>query len=211
MAHLQRNLLLELCRVATGSVSANVLAPPTQIDALLRHLLGITPEVNNDVGKEPDMERKNPDDDRARYFVQSISFGKLCNTSVDDPYARRAIEDLVKRVLGARAAVRFSELRNIKSGWDFGKGEALGEGTLNNLSALLSRVRNPPPSVRLFLSADGSLEIQWKSRDGNRISVFARNDGFEVFRAEQDEELAFPDSDLQGVLLAAGVAEPLAA
>jgi len=173
--------------------------------------LGITPEVKNGVGEESDVERTSPDVDRMRYYVSPISFGKLCNTSVDEPYATRALEDLVKRVFGARAAARFSELRNIKSGWDFGKGEALSEGTLNNLSALLSRVKNPPPDVRLFLSTDGSLEIQWKSRDGNRISVFAKNDGFEVFRDEQDEELAFSDSDLQGVLLAAGFAEPLAA
>lgn len=136
----------------------------------------------------------------------SISIGELCNTAVYDDSASKAVEDLVKRVLGERAGGRFSELRRIKALWDFGKGEALSGAAIKNLSALLSRVRIAQPNAKLFLSSDGSLEIQWKSAQGERTSMFFKDDGFEVLHPGRQEERAFSDSDFQGALASAGLA-----
>lgn len=204
MAYQQGLLVNELYLRAQSSISPNLFSASIPIYALILSSLISVAEARDRAEEESAVERAIPVNDRSSYDMR-VSIGELCNTSVYDDSSGRALEDLVKRVLGERAAARFSELRRIKPGWDFGKGEALSDGAVRNLTALLSRVKSAPSNVRLFLSSDGSLEIQWRSRDGNRISVFAKDDRFELFQPEQDEEKTFSDSDFQGVLLAAGI------
>jgi len=203
MAYQQRLLFSNRFLENPGTVSLNLYGFSISIYASILASLSSVSEEPIHAEEQADSPKEKPND-RFSYGVP-ISIGELCNTSVYDDSASKALEDLIKRVLGVRAADRFSELRRIKARWDFGKGEALSEGAVKNLSALLSRVKNAPPNIRLFLCSDGSLEIQWKSPEGERTSVFLKDDGFEVLHPEHHEEQAFSDSDFQGVLLNAGL------
>jgi hypothetical protein len=139
------------------------------------------------------------------YRSVRVSLGELCNTSALDDSQSRALRDLIVRVLGERSANRFTEITKIRSGWDFGRGEALHERAIANLSALLSRTETPPPNSRLFLTTDGSLELRWQSEAEGRISIFVKNDRFEVFKAESDEESVFMESEVRNTLQTAGL------
>ena len=139
------------------------------------------------------------------YSRTRVSLGELCNTSALDDSPSRALRDLVARALGERAAHRFSELSKIGSGWDFGRGEALHEAAVANLGALLSRIVTSPPNSRLFLTTDGSLELRWQSESEGRISIFVKDDRFEVFKAESDEESVFMESEVRDTLRTAGL------
>ncbi len=129
-----------------------------------------------------------------------VLVGELCNTSIYDYSEEKAVEDLVKRVLGDRAANRFSELRNIKQGWRFGGGEALSPASGSNFSALLQRIRFTPPNSRLFLLEDGSLAVRWKKSDNLKITVVARASGFDLVEESPENEVEIKGSGLDELI-----------
>jgi hypothetical protein len=124
------------------------------------------------------------------------------NVTVSDAHMDLILEGLVEQVLGRKALDRFSELKKISHGWNFGKGEPMTERARRNLHALLLHLANPPPDPKLFLLSDGSLELMWKLSDEKQVSVISTSAGFEVFHSSLDEEMSFTDNDFQGVLKA---------
>lgn len=122
--------------------------------------------------------------------------------SSDEPI-HAAAEALVKQVLGKRACERFSELKNINEGWNF--------GAESNLAAFLSRIQHPPENPRLFLLDDGAIEVQWRNLDNKRVSVISTTEGFEVLRQDSQEEQRFSDSDFERLLQTVGLIDLAAA
>jgi len=125
--------------------------------------------------------------------------------TVSDAHMDLIMRKLTEQVLGRKAADRFSELKKISRGWNFGKGEPMTEGAQRNLLALLLHLTNPPPDPRLFLLSDGSLELRWKLSDERRVSIISTPVGFEVFDSNLDEEMTCADYDVEGILKAVGL------
>jgi hypothetical protein len=132
--------------------------------------------------------------------MRFLSVGELCNTSFYDDTEKKAVENLVQRVLGARAANRFLELKNIKQGWKFGRGEAVSPAAESNFSALLQRIRFNPSNSRIFLLEDGSLALRWKKSDEIKITVVARASRFDLVEESAESEVEFKSSDLESVI-----------
>ena len=190
---------------AINSSTVNLSGPQTPMPYLLWLWLKKVSESADEFERGPVTTQPERGDSADYNENAPFSFGELCNTSVYDDSANKALEDLVKRVLGARVADRFAELRRIKPGWDFGEGEALHDAALSNLSALLSQTKVSPRSPKLFLSSDGSLELRWRSKSDDRICLFVKDDRFEVFDPNGNGESVFMDSEVQSALRSAGL------
>ena len=128
-------------------------------------------------------------------------------TSSSDEPIHTAASALVKKVLGKRACERFSELKSVNEGWNFGRGAAMAEKAESNLAGFLSRVEHPPENARLFLLDDGAIEVQWRNLDNKRVSVISTTEGFEVLRQNSEEEQRFSDSEFEKLIKAAGLAD----
>jgi hypothetical protein len=186
-----------------NSNTANLRGPQIPIEYVLWILRNISDSADI-IDTRPVSDRTRPQS-AGDYSRSSISLGELCNVSAFDDSHNRALGDLVGRVLGERAALRFSELSKIGSGWDFGYGDALHEAAIVNFSALLSQTLTPPTNPKLFLTRDGSLEMRWRSESEGRISIFVKDDRFEVFKSKTEEESVFMESELPDTLRTAGL------
>jgi len=191
-----------LCGFNSNTVNLRAAQVPVEyvLWTLLKNISGLA-----DLLEATAVSDKKESETAGDYSRTAVSLGELCNTSARDDSQSRALRDLVARVLGERAADRFSELSKIGSGWDFGRGESLHEAVVANLSSLLSRTVTSPSNSRLFLTRDGSLELRWQSESEGRISIFVKADRFEVFKAEIDEESVFMESEVRDTLRTAGL------
>jgi hypothetical protein len=190
-----------------NSGTANLSSPQVPTAYLLWLLLKNIHDQAHVSETRPVSIEPEPETGAADYNASRLSIGALSNTDVSDDSPNAALQALLSRVLGERAANRFSELSRIRYGWDFGRGESLHQAALGNLIALLSHTVTSPPNPKLFLSADGSLEMRWQSPLQGRISVFIKDDRFEIFKADAQEDSVFMASEVGDTLRAAGLLE----
>jgi len=109
---------------------------------------------------------------------------------------------LIGEILGTEALTRFSELRNIEAGWNFGEGLPMSSAAESNFFLLLSRLPEKVPNPRLFLMDDGAIELQWRNSLNERVSVVSTDDHFELFAPNADEA-RFALTDYQKLIEAA--------
>jgi hypothetical protein len=95
--------------------------------------------------------------------------------------------DLIGEILGAGALTRFSELRKIEAGWNFGEGLPMSSAAESNFLLLLSRLPEKVPNPRLFLMDDGAIELQWRNSLNEPVSIVSTNDQFELFAPNANE------------------------
>jgi hypothetical protein len=110
--------------------------------------------------------------------------------------------DLIAEILGAQALTRFSELRKIEAGWNFGGGLPMSFAAESNFFLLLSRLPEKVPNPRLFLMDDGAIELQWRNSLNEPVSVVSTNDQFELFAPNADAA-RFALTDYQKLIKAA--------
>jgi hypothetical protein len=114
---------------------------------------------------------------------------------------------LVLQVLGKRASERFTELKSIQEGWNFGEGLRLSTSAESNFRALLTRLPTTLENPRLFLLEDGAIELQWRNSSNRRVSIISGENGFEVL-GQGLEDQSFASSDYRRVLQAVSLEEP---
>ena len=89
------------------------------------------------------------------------------------------------------------EFLSYEAGWDFGQpSEPLDVGCIEALNAFASEVpqlRISTPS--LFMDRGGYLVVAWEDRDGARVEVDVRADGYALFSGDDDEEREMPSLD----------------
>jgi hypothetical protein len=112
------------------------------------------------------------------------------NVKIEHARPSKSSATIITEVLGERALNRFSELRNIQAGWNFGEGSPMSAGAEANFIFLLSKFQtNSIQSPRLFLMDDGGIEIQWENQSNRRVSVVVTENSFELSGQGHGEEL----------------------
>ncbi len=122
------------------------------------------------------------------------------NVEIEHARPSKSSATIITEVLGERALGRFSELRNIQAGWNFGEGSPMSAGAEANFIFLLSKFpTNGIQSPRLFLMDDGGIEVQWKRESETKVSVVVTENSFELF-GQGIEEKQFSISQYKQLL-----------
>jgi hypothetical protein len=145
--------------------------------------------INIDL-RPKETEREQPRRTLQESLSQKLSalFDRNKNIDVQDARSGGTSEEIIASVLGQAALTRFSELRKIRAGWNFGEGLPMSSAAELNLLFLLSKLGRPIQNPRLFLMDDGGIELQWKDSSSARISIVATETEFELYMRGSTEK-----------------------
>jgi hypothetical protein len=107
-------------------------------------------------------------------------------------HSRQQLLTRVREAIDSNAAHRLDMFIDYRPGWDHGSGKALSIGSLNALRRFIDAESLDERDASLFMSHDGNVVLNWRSRRGHLIEVEFLPDSVVIFSAADDVERELP-------------------